>query len=94
MVARLNGEERSRGDWQDMHYSFGDLISRASAGVLLLPGDVIGSGAVGSGCLLDLTAGQGPWLKAGDSVELEIERFAKPTRSCPAPPEAKQLPSF
>jgi len=75
MVARINGEERSRGNWQDMHYSFGDLIARASAGVLLMPGDVIGSGTVGSGCLSELTAGQGPWLKANDSVELEIERF-------------------
>jgi fumarylacetoacetate (FAA) hydrolase len=75
MVARVNGNQCSRGDWQDMHYSFGELIARASADVLLLPGDVIGSGTVGSGCLLELTAGQGPWLKPGDSVELEIERF-------------------
>ena len=85
MVARINGQERSRGDWQDMHYSFGDLIARASAGVLLLPGDVIGSGTVGSGCLLELTAGQGPWLKAGDSVELEIERFGKLTNQISPP---------
>ena len=85
MVARINGQERSRGNWQDMYYSFGDLIARASAGTLLLPGDVIGSGTVGSGCLLELTAGQGPWLKAGDSVELEIERFGKLTNRISPP---------
>lgn len=73
MAARVNGEERSRGRWQDMHYSFGDLIARASADVWLLPGDVIGSGTVGTGCLLELTAGEGPWLQEGDVVELEIE---------------------
>jgi fumarylacetoacetate (FAA) hydrolase len=41
--------------------------------VELLPGDVIGSGTVGTGCLLELTKAQGPWLQPGDVVELEIE---------------------
>jgi fumarylacetoacetate (FAA) hydrolase len=43
--------------------------------VQLYPGDVIGSGTVGTGCLLELTKGQGPWLQPGDVVELEIERL-------------------
>jgi 2-keto-4-pentenoate hydratase/2-oxohepta-3-ene-1,7-dioic acid hydratase in catechol pathway len=73
MVARINGEERSRGNWSDMHFSFGEIIARASEGVMMRPGDVIGSGTVGTGCLLEITKGEGPWLKAGDSVELEIE---------------------
>lgn len=75
MSARLNGSERSRGNWRELHYSFGEMIARASAGVWLLPGDVIGSGTVGNGCLLELTAGVGPWLQPGDVVELEIERL-------------------
>lgn len=75
MVARVNGEERSRGNWKDIHYSFGELVARASQDVQLFPGDVIGSGTVGTGCLLELTKGQGPWLQVGDVVELEIERF-------------------
>lgn len=75
MIARVNGEERSRGNWKDLHYSFGDMLARASAGVRLRPGDVIGSGTVGSGSLLELTQGQGPWLQPGDVVELEIERI-------------------
>lgn len=75
MVARVNGEERSRGTWSDLHYSFGDMIARASQEVFLLPGEVIGSGTVGTGSLLELTEGQGPWLAPGDEVELEIERL-------------------
>ena len=75
MIARVNEEERSRGNWTDLHYSFGDMIARASADVTLHPGDLIGSGTVGTGCLLELTRGQGPWLQPGDIVELEIERL-------------------
>lgn len=75
MVARVNGEERSRGNWKTLHYSFGQMIERASAGATLYPGDIIGSGTVGTGCLLEVTKGQGPYLKNGDIVELEIERL-------------------
>ncbi len=75
MVARVNGEERSRGTWRDLHWSFGEMLARASAGVTLYPGDVIGSGTVGTGCLLEVTRGEGPWLKPGDVVELEVERL-------------------
>ena len=75
MVARVNGKEMSRGNWKDLHYSFGDMLARASAGVTLYPGDVIGSGTVGTGCLLEITKGQGRYLQPGDGVELEIERL-------------------
>src|SRR3989304_4628705 len=75
MTARVNGKELSRGNFKDMHWSFGDIIARASESVMLYPGDVIGSGTVGTGCLLELTKFQGPWLKHGDMVELEIERI-------------------
>jgi fumarylacetoacetate (FAA) hydrolase len=75
MTARINGEEFSRGNFKDMHWSFGEIIARASDSVMLYPGDVIGSGTVGTGCLLELTKFQGPWLKHGDVVELEIERI-------------------
>ena len=73
MRGRINGVERSRGNWKDLYHSFGTLLARASADADLVPGDVIASGTVGSGCLLELTAGQGPWLQPGDVVELEIE---------------------
>jgi fumarylacetoacetate (FAA) hydrolase len=75
MCARVNGVERSSGNWKDIHYSFGDMIARASQDAYLLPGDVLASGTVGSGCLLELTKGKGPWLQPGDIVELEAERL-------------------
>jgi fumarylacetoacetate (FAA) hydrolase len=75
MTAKVNGVERSRGNWKDIHYSFGEIVARASEGVELYPGDVIGSGTVGTGCLLEITKGEGPWLKKGDIVELEIEHI-------------------
>jgi fumarylacetoacetate (FAA) hydrolase len=73
MRARVNGVERSHGNMKDLYWSFGDILARASQSVTLMPGDVIGSGTVGTGCLLELTNGKGPWLKAGDEVELEID---------------------
>jgi fumarylacetoacetate (FAA) hydrolase len=73
MRARVNGVERSRGNFKDIHWSFGDILARASQSVTLNPGDVIGSGTVGTGCLLELTKAKGPWLEPGDEVELEID---------------------
>jgi len=75
MAARVNGVEMSRGNFKDMYWSFGEILARASESVMLYPGDVIGSGTVGTGCLLELTKFQGPWLDHGDVVELEIERI-------------------
>jgi fumarylacetoacetate (FAA) hydrolase len=75
MMARINGAPRSRANFGDMHWSFGDILARASLNVELQPGDVIGSGTVGTGCLLELTRAEGPWLEAGDVVELEIEHI-------------------
>ena len=92
MTARVNGEEKSRGNLKDLFWSFGEIIARASEGVDLLPGDLIGSGTVGTGCLLELTKRQGPWLQPGDVVELEVEGLGilrnqigpRPARSDPA----------
>jgi fumarylacetoacetate (FAA) hydrolase len=75
MIARINGEERTRGNWKDIYYSFGEMIARASQGVYLVPGEVLGSGTVGNGSLLEITDGEGPWLNSGDIVELEIDRL-------------------
>ena len=75
MSARVNGVEISKANFKDIFWSFGDIIARASDSCELQSGDVIGSGTVGTGCLLELTKAQGPWLQAGDVVELEIERI-------------------
>lgn len=75
MMVRVNGEERGRGTLADIYYSFGEIIAHASRDVNLYPGDVIGSGTVGTGCLLETTRGEGPWLQVGDEIELEIEHI-------------------
>ena len=71
MVARVNGEERSRGNMGDMYHSWEAIIERAATNTHLVPGDVIGSGTVGTGCILE--HGDGRWLQPGDVVELEVE---------------------
>jgi len=73
--ARVNGVEMGRGNWKDMHFSFGEMIAQASIDTYLVPGDVIASGTVTTGSLLDTTQGKGPWLKIGDRIEVEIERL-------------------
>ena len=75
MTAKVNGVEMSRGNFKDIFWSFGEIIARVSDTCELQPGDMIGSGTVGTGCLLELTKTQGPWLNEGDVVELEIERI-------------------
>jgi fumarylacetoacetate (FAA) hydrolase len=71
MVARVNGEERSRGNLADLYHSWEAMIARASENTTLQPGDVIGSGTVGTGCILEHDDGR--WLRPGDVVELEVE---------------------
>lgn len=72
MVARVNGKELSKGNMKDLFYSFGEMIERASAGTTLYPGEVLGSGTVGTGCILELGTDVHRWLEPGDEVELEI----------------------
>jgi fumarylacetoacetate (FAA) hydrolase len=71
MVARVNGEERSRGSLADLHHSWQAIRDHAARNTRLRPGDVLGSGTVGTGCILEL--GDGRWLQPGDVVELEVE---------------------
>jgi fumarylacetoacetate (FAA) hydrolase len=71
MVARVNGEERSRGNLRDLHHRWPALLEHAARNTRLLPGDVIGSGTVGTGCILE--HGDERWLERGDVVELEVE---------------------
>jgi fumarylacetoacetate (FAA) hydrolase len=74
MTARVNGGETSRGTWSDANYSFGEMLARASADARLRPGDLIGSGTVGGGCLLEIREETlGRYLEPGDTVELTIE---------------------
>jgi len=79
MVARVNGAEWSRASLADIHWSFGDMLAWASRATRVEPGDVIGSGTCGTGCILELSLVHGseayPWLKPGDVVELAVEHL-------------------
>jgi len=76
MVARVNGIETSRGRWSDVLHGVADLAARASADVHLRPGDLLGSGTVGGGCLLEVRESTiGRYLEPGDAVDLEVERL-------------------
>jgi fumarylacetoacetate (FAA) hydrolase len=66
-----------------MDWTFAEILERCAYGADILPGDVIGSGTVGTGCFLELN-GSGlladpeykvQWLKEGDIVELEIDQL-------------------
>jgi 2-keto-4-pentenoate hydratase/2-oxohepta-3-ene-1,7-dioic acid hydratase in catechol pathway len=75
MKASVNGKLLSKGDFQDIYFTFAQMIERASAEVTLYPGEVIGSGTVGTGCILELGTDIHPWLEQGDEVELMVERL-------------------
>jgi fumarylacetoacetate (FAA) hydrolase len=71
-TARVNGEVRTDSRTGGMHWSWDELLDAAARNTPgLQPGDVIGSGTVGGGCILE--HGDGRWLEPGDVVELEIE---------------------
>jgi fumarylacetoacetate (FAA) hydrolase len=81
MQCRVNGVQVSDGNVSQMDWTFAEIIERASYGVDLHPGDIIGSGTVGTGCFMELN-GTGKlndpdykeqWIKDGDVVELEID---------------------
>ena len=84
MIARHNGKQISKGNVNQMDWTFAEIIERASYGVTLYPGDVIGSGTVGTGCYLELNGTwaieakekgkehKPVWFNDGDEIELEI----------------------
>jgi fumarylacetoacetate (FAA) hydrolase len=89
MQCYVNGMQVSDGNLGDMDWTFAEIIERVSYGVDLFPGDIIGSGTVGTGCFLELN-GTGKlndpnypeqWLQEGDVVELEIEQLGKLTNT-------------
>ncbi|MCS7209705.1 MAG: fumarylacetoacetate hydrolase family protein [Fimbriimonadales bacterium] len=73
LIARVNGQEITHAHASEMYWTFAELIAHASRNTRLQVGDVIGSGTVGGGCLLEYPEGTYPWLQPGDVVELEAE---------------------
>jgi fumarylacetoacetate (FAA) hydrolase len=85
MKCWVNGIEVSSGNVADMDWTFAEIIERCAYGVDVFPGDVIGSGTVGTGCFLELN-GTGllndknykvQWLQPNDIVEMEITGLGK-----------------
>lgn len=80
MTCLVNGEQVSAGNLREMDWTFAEIIERCSYGVELHPGDVIGSGTVGTGCFLELNGTaklanpdyKPRWLKEGDELKLEV----------------------
>lgn len=87
MTCSVNGKLLSKGNLKDMAWSFEKIIERVSYGATIYPGDIIGSGTVGTGCLLEINGTNKlkssdfteVWLKENDIVEMEIEKLGKIT---------------
>jgi fumarylacetoacetate (FAA) hydrolase len=85
MKCSVNGIQVSKGNVSDMDWTFAEIIERASYGVQLFPGDVIGSGTCGTGCFLELNGtaklndpnATPQWLQNGDIVTMEIDGLGK-----------------
>ena len=77
MTAKVNDVLLSKGNFKNITHSFAKMIERASEDVTLYPGDVLGSGTVGRGCILELGTEVHRFLEPGDYVELEITGLGK-----------------
>lgn len=76
MTASVNGKVLSRGNSKSMYYTWPQIVAHASRDVTLTRGELLGSGTVGTGCILELgPENTGGWLKPGDVVELTIEEL-------------------
>ena len=76
MTCHVNGTLISDGNTNDLYHPFKDMIERASMNTKLLSGDYLGSGTVGTGCILELRPeNTGGWIKKGDVVTLEVKRL-------------------
>jgi 2-keto-4-pentenoate hydratase/2-oxohepta-3-ene-1,7-dioic acid hydratase in catechol pathway len=95
MSASVNGRPYSKGNADDLYWSFGQMISYASRGTRVQTGDVIASGTVGTGCILELSTVHGedayPWLAPGDEVQLEAELLGSISARITDPPPLHPL---
>jgi fumarylacetoacetate (FAA) hydrolase len=95
MTATVNGEEYSRASLAEIYWSFEEMLAYASRGTEVVPGDVIGSGTCGTGCILELSLVHGeqryPWLQIGDEVSLHVEQLGRITNRVVPGPEVIPL---
>jgi fumarylacetoacetate (FAA) hydrolase len=77
LSCEVNGQPYSRARWSDVFWSFGEMAAYASRGTEIRPGDILGSGTCGTGCIMELSRAHGeekyPWLKPGDEVVARVE---------------------
>jgi 2-keto-4-pentenoate hydratase/2-oxohepta-3-ene-1,7-dioic acid hydratase in catechol pathway len=95
MTAGVNDREYSRGNLAEIFWSFGEMLAYASRGVELRAGDVVGTGTVGKGCILEwwrIDPDRYPWLVEGDEVYLEVEVLGRIVNSVAFGPETIPLP--
>lgn len=90
MIARVNGEEWSRGSSAEMLHSFDTIVAHASDGETFYAGEILGSGTVGGGCGNEL----GRFMKHGDVIELEVSKLGVLRNRIVAPhvPQPPKLP--
>jgi len=94
--AEVNGSALGTDTLANMAWSFPELVSYASRGTWVLPGDVLGSGTCGNGCLLELWGRRGrdvhPPLAPGDVVSLRVQGIGTLTNTVVAGVEPHALP--
>lgn len=83
MVVKVNGSTWGEGNVSDLYFSWARILAHASADCTLYPGEIVGSGTCGSGCILELRFSEGkdkhPWLKPGDVVEISAPGLGRLT---------------
>ncbi|QNG39463.1 fumarylacetoacetate hydrolase family protein [Geodermatophilaceae bacterium NBWT11] len=93
---RLNGERVGGDTTSNMAWSFAELVAHASLGTVVRPGDVLGSGTCGTGCLAELKRSDPDtapdWLRAGDVVRIEVEELGAIENRVVAGPEPQPVP--
>lgn len=81
MSVSINGEPVSTGNWSSINWDFDDVIAYTSRGTRLNAGDVLGSGTVGQGCLVEQRVlhpdDPRDWLKEGDVVTFEVDLIGR-----------------
>ena len=80
MTCAVNGRLLSDGNADSMNWTFAQILQRTAYGARLNPGEVLGSGTVGTGCLLELNGSKvtdNLWLKVGDTVTMAVEGLGR-----------------
>jgi 2-keto-4-pentenoate hydratase/2-oxohepta-3-ene-1,7-dioic acid hydratase in catechol pathway len=97
MTATVNGNVLGHDRWNNMAYSYGEMIAYASRGTHIRPGDVFGSGTCGGGCLAEAWGRHGrqtpPPLQAGDTVTISVDELGVLTSRLTAGVDPIRMPS-